>query len=91
MVLVGITVAAMVNRDVRGDTRRGMLVLAGTLGGLLLGVGVAYLLSPSTFRFQGLDVLDLCLFAGVLCGILTSWFIGSQRRLRLPRTSARSG
>ena len=62
----------IVNRDVRRDRRRGPIVLAGTIGGLLLGVLVAYLLSPSTFRFEGLDVLDICLFAGVRGGVLAS-------------------
>ena len=44
----------------------------------MLGVAVAYLLSPSTFRFEGLDVLDISLFAGVIGGILTSWRIASS-------------
>jgi hypothetical protein len=78
MILVGVVVAMIVNRDVRGDRRRGPIVLAGTIGGLLLGVAVADLLSPSTFRFEGLDVLDICLFAGVLGGILAGWLIASS-------------
>ncbi|HEX7797744.1 MAG TPA: hypothetical protein VF456_25455 [Vicinamibacterales bacterium] len=78
LILIGVIVAMIVNRDVRGDRRRGPIVLAGTIGGLFLGVAVAYLLSPSTFRFEGLDVLDICLFAGVIGGILASWIIGSS-------------
>jgi hypothetical protein len=82
LILVGVVVAMIVNRDVRGDRRRGPIVLAGTIGGLLLGVAVAYLLSPSTFRFQGLDVLDICLFAGVIGGVLASWLIVSSAARR---------
>ena len=78
LILVGAAVASIINRDVKGDGRRGRIVFAGTVGGLLVGVAVAYLLSPTTFRFQGLDVLDLCLFAGVIGGSLTSWRIGSR-------------
>jgi hypothetical protein len=78
LLLVGVVVAMIVNRDVRGDRRRGPIVLTGTIGGLLLGVAVAYLLSPSTFRFEGLDVLDICLFTGVLGGVLASWRIASS-------------
>ena len=85
LILIGVIVAMIVNRDVRDDRRRGPIVLAGTIGGLLLGVAVAYLLSPSTFRFQGLDVLDICLFAGVLGGVLASWRIASSlMRRRTP-------
>jgi hypothetical protein len=72
---VGVVVAMIVNRDLRGDRRRGAIVLAGTIGGLLLGVAVAYLLSPSSFTVDGLDLLDICLFAGVLAGVLASWLI----------------
>jgi threonine/homoserine/homoserine lactone efflux protein len=52
LLLVGVVVAMIVNRDLRGDRRSGPIVLAGTIGGLLMGVAVAYLLSPSTFRFK---------------------------------------
>lgn len=78
LIVIGVIVALIVNRDVRGDRRRGPIVLAGTISGLMLGVAVAYLLSPSTFRFEGLDVLDISLFAGVIGGILTSWRIASS-------------
>jgi hypothetical protein len=78
LIVIGVVVAMIVNRDVKGDRRRGPIVLAGTIGGLLLGIVVAYLLSPSSFRFEGLDVLDICLFAGTIGGILASWIIGSS-------------
>lgn len=79
LVLVGVAVATILSRSVKENRRRGPIVLAGTIGGLLLGAAGAYPMSPSTFRVQGLDVLDICLFAGVVGGCLVSSTIASRK------------
>jgi hypothetical protein len=57
-------------------------VLTGTIGGLLLGVTITHLRCPSTFRFQGLDVLDICRSAGAIGGVSAGGLIVSSPKRR---------
>lgn len=72
VLLMASLLVSVLQRRVGGGVRRKAVMLAGTLGGLVLGVLMSSLL-PSTIRVAGLDAVDLSLLAGIFVGWALAW------------------
>ena len=69
LVLFLILAAALVRALVGPGKKRGQIMLAGTLGGISIGVFVGYLISP----WLGFDASSICASLGIVFGWGISW------------------
>jgi len=72
LILGATLLVSVLRRRVGGGRKRGAVMLAGTLGGLVLGAAVASPLSR-VFNPPHVDVLNICMFAGILVGWAIVW------------------
>lgn len=80
VIAVLIFFAALFRVLIGTGTRSGHFMLAGTLGGISLGVGVASLISPWTRT----DLSVICATAGIIVGWCVAWLF-ARRTFRSAR------
>ena len=72
LILGATLLVSVLRRRTGGGRRRGAVMFGGTVGGLILGAAIASPLSR-VFNPPNVDVLNVCMFVGILIGWLIAW------------------